>query len=56
MPKCPILPPGPLSDFAQAMPPEFKRSCPVEAYRAYYNGAKRDLAVWSGRGQPYWWV
>ena len=50
------LPSGPLSDFALAMPPEFKRSCPVEAYRAYYNGAKRDLASWSGREQPYWWV
>lgn len=50
------LPSGPLSDFAQAMPTEFKRSCPVEAYRAYYNGAKRKLAVWSKRERPYWWI
>ena len=35
-----------LTPFAQAMPDEYKRSCPVEAYRAYYMGEKASIAEW----------
>ena len=41
--------------FAQAMPQEYKRSCAVEAYRAYYMGDKADIAEWNwGTPAPEW--
>jgi hypothetical protein len=44
-----------LTPFAQAMPQEYKRSCAVEAYRAYYIGDKADIAEWDwGRLTPDW--
>ena len=46
-----------LTPFAQAMPDEYKRADPVEAYRAYYRGAKAAIASWKPvRGQPEWWT
>jgi hypothetical protein len=39
---------------ALAMPDEYKRDCPVEAYRAYYNGAKKALLSYKNRTVPYW--
>lgn len=51
------LPDLPWVPFAQAMPDEFKQADPVAAYRAYYIGAKADIAVWNkGRTAPEWWV
>lgn len=38
----------------QAMPDEYRRLDPVEAYRAYYNGAKRGMHKWTNREVPYW--
>lgn len=38
----------------QAMPDEFKKEDPVEGYRAYYMGAKRDFCKWTKREQPEW--
>ena len=38
--------------FAQAMPDEYKHPDVVTAYRNYYRGAKRSLAVWSKREPP----
>ena len=39
-----------------AMPEEYKREDPVEAYRAYYLGAKRQIATWkSPAAPPDWW-
>ena len=38
--------------FAQAMPDEYKHTDVVTAYRNYYRGAKRNLAVWSKREPP----
>lgn len=39
---------------AQAMPDEFKREDPVDAYRAYYKGAKAAMASFK-LGAPEWW-
>ena len=51
------LPIGPVTLFAQAMPDEYKCADPVKAYRAYYRGAKADIATWNkGRPAPEWWT
>lgn len=43
--------------FAQAMPDEYKRPDAVDAYRAYYQGAKARLAAWNkARPAPTWWA
>lgn len=39
---------------AQAMPDEYKNDDPVIAYRAYYNGAKRNLLQYKNREVPHW--
>ena len=45
-----------LTPFPQAMPQEYKRSCPVDAYRAYYMGDKAAIAEWNwGRPAPDWY-
>lgn len=45
------------TQFVQAMPEEFKRHDPVEAYRAYYRGSKSRFAKWTKtRPPPYWWT
>ncbi len=44
-----------LTDFAQAMPIEYKDPSAVKAYRNYYLGAKKDIASWK-RNKPDWWV
>lgn len=40
--------------FVLAMPEEYRQQDPVEAYRNYFLGEKRKLAVWE-QGQPDWW-
>jgi hypothetical protein len=37
------------------MPEQYRSDDTVEAYRAYYRGDKRHLAVWSKRDVPTWW-
>lgn len=44
-----------LTPFAQAMPEQYKRDDPVEAYRAYYIGEKTRMAYWGNRGMPLWY-
>jgi hypothetical protein len=44
-----------MTDFALCMPDDYKVTDPVESYRNYYLGSKRDLAKWDPREQPYWW-
>jgi len=47
----------PLESFTpppQCMPDEYKRDDCVEAYRAYYRGAKASFAKWKTQ-QPEWW-
>jgi len=39
----------------QAMPEEYRNSDVVVAYRAYYLGAKREIATWKVRNPPGWW-
>jgi hypothetical protein len=47
-----------LASWPQCMPDEFKRQGnPVEAYRAYYIGAKQHLATWSPPAKtPEWYI
>lgn len=42
-----------LTPFPQAMPEEFRRDDAVEAYRAYYRGAKKEIATWKTK-VPEW--
>lgn len=53
-----LIPRGPLTPFAQAMPDEYKNDDPVKAYRDYYWLEKRHKfkCVWTKREKPYWWV
>lgn len=51
------LPDIELTPFALAMPDQFKQADPVESYRAYYRGAKAEIATWNkGRAAPAWWA
>lgn len=43
-----------MTEFALAMPDEFKTSCPIESYRNYYREAKKHLHSWKNRDKPYW--
>jgi len=49
-------PAGPRTPFAQAMPEEYQSEDPVASYRAYYRGAKADIARWSHTKPPSWWA
>ena len=50
------LPLGNITDFALAMPDEYKVSCPVQSYRNYYIRGKSHLAEWGPREVPSWYV
>lgn len=50
------LPDGNLTPFAQCMPDQYKHKNAVEAYRNYYRGEKRDIAKWTTRSTPDWWI
>lgn len=50
----PNLPDTGLTPFAQAMPDEYRCDNAVAAYRAYYRGAKADIATWKSE-KPEWW-
>jgi len=48
---------GEITEFAQAMPDEYKVvGDPVEAYRRYYRGDKARFAVWTKRDVPSWFA
>ena len=49
------LPNTGLTPFAQAMPAQYKNSCAVTAYRAYYHGEKATIATWK-KNKPKWWT
>ena len=38
----------------QCMPDEYKQVDTVQAYRAYYTQAKRDLLTYTNRATPEW--
>lgn len=48
-----IVPEGPLTEFAQAMPDEYKCEDSVHAYRNFYKTGKAHLHVWT-RNKPTW--
>lgn len=52
-----LIPTGPVTEFAQAMPDEFKvEGNAVLAYRRYYSSDKRRFASWTkGTPAPSWW-
>lgn len=52
-----LIPSGPLTSFALAMPEEYKVDCPVQSYRNYYWFNKRLAfnCVWTKRNVPDWW-
>ena len=48
------LPDDGLTDFAQAMPDEYRDSDAITAYRSYYRGDKAYIAKWTKRDTPWW--
>ena len=50
-----LLPDTPMTDFAVAMPDQYKSSCPVESYRRYYAAEKKRIARWAHSFSPDWW-
>lgn len=51
-----LIPDGPMTNYAQAMPNEYKNPDAVTAYRNYYMGAKRSFAKWEKlNNTPAWW-
>ena len=48
----PPLPDVPMTPFRMAMPDEFKHEDPVEAYKAYYLGAKERMLKYTRRPPP----
>lgn len=48
------IPIGPITDFPQAMPEQYKNSNPVTAYRNYYLGEKKQFATWKLGNIPEW--
>ena len=51
-----IIPAGDMTEFALAMPVEYKQSCPVLSYRTYYLKEKKYFAQWKkGTDAPFWW-
>lgn len=43
-----------LTEFALAMPDQYKTSDAVQSYRNYYNGEKRHIFKWTNREKPEW--
>ena len=50
----PDLPNIGLTNFALAMPDEFKTKDVVKSYRLYYNNSKAHLFSWKNREKPFW--
>ena len=51
-----IIPKGPQTPFAQAMPDEYQHEDAVVAYRTYYREDKARFAKWEkGTPAPAWW-
>lgn len=42
------------TNYALAMPDEFKVNCPIESYRNYYRADKKHLHTWKKRNKPQW--
>ena len=44
-----LMPPGPITPFAQAMPDVYKDACAITAYRNYYKAQKASFATWTSK-------
>lgn len=55
-----VLPAGiqitPRTQFAMAMPDEYRSADPIESYRRYYAGAKRGIAKWNKTRPSPWFM
>jgi hypothetical protein len=52
-----MIPNGPQTPYAQAMPDEYKSANAIDSYRRYYIMDKSRFAKWEkGREAPYWWT
>jgi hypothetical protein len=51
-----LIPEGEITDFAQAMPIEYKNPDPVTAYRTYYIKDKKEFATWKLGNKPDWFI
>ena len=52
----PTLPRIGVTEFALAMPEEFRDPNPVIAYRKFYIGAKAHFCTWKERSEPLWFT
>jgi hypothetical protein len=43
-----------MTQFAKAMPDEYKVDCSIESYRNYYKFGKTELHQWTKREKPEW--
>jgi len=50
-----IVPSKGLTNFAQAMPDEYRNTDAVTAYRTYYINDKKEFATWKMGNVPPWW-
>jgi hypothetical protein len=51
-----MIPEGPLTNYALAMPDKYKTNDPVQSYRTYYLNDKKSFAKWNKlNNTPYWW-
>jgi len=51
-----FIPVGELTEFAQAMPEEYKNPDAVTAYRTYYIKDKKEFSTWKLGNVPTWWI
>lgn len=49
-----VFPRQGFTEFALAMPDEYKTSCPIISYRNYYRDGKSHLHAWKNRDKPEW--
>ena len=54
LPICPSIPYIGRTEFAQAMPDDYKDKNAVKAYRKYYNMDKIKLHKWTNSNTPEW--
>lgn len=50
-----LVPSKGLTNFAQAMPDEYRNQDAVTAYRTYYINDKKEFATWKMGNVPPWW-
>ena len=50
------IPTGYFTQPTPAMPDEYKIGDSIQSYRAYYIGAKNNMAKWKNRQIPEWWT